>query len=62
MPCDGALFDVASERSLLQSSFVNVDLPEDLGPQIMMIRLLSAGSDSLERSRFHSGGDTRGWR
>lgn len=51
----------ASDSSLLPRILANVDFPDDLGPQIMMIRFFgSAESDSFDSNKFHSGGDIKG--
>jgi hypothetical protein len=39
----------------------NVDFPEDLGPQIMIVDILwPVGVEDLERISFHSGGEING--
>lgn len=52
---------VAVDRSLLESIFVNVDLPDDFGPQTIMAGVFRGfNADNLDSTSFHSGGDKRG--
>jgi hypothetical protein len=63
MPLVGFGVSVDSDTSLLASNFAKVDLPDDLGPQIMIARGVEPfGVEHLANISFHSGGDINGCR